>query len=157
MLARQRCGGGHTGRRFLGYSSKAPLVRRCIALGQTAGSGLRHYQPARGGAHRGCPESRDLRQRQLSAAAVWPPRSRLTANGQHAGSGRAYSLAAIGPAQGALNSETHQRASESRGGVIYKVILAYMAEGVGFGQLLILLNILLRSVKPPPVLYRCFV
>jgi hypothetical protein len=86
MLARQRYGGGHAERRFLGYSSKAPLVRRCIALGQTAGSGLRHYQPARGGAHRGCPESRDLRQRQLSAAAVWPPRSRLTAIGQHAGS-----------------------------------------------------------------------
>jgi hypothetical protein len=86
MLTRQRCGGGHAGRRFLGYSSKAPLVRRCIALGQTAGSGLRHYQPARGGAHRGCSESRDLRQRQLSAAAVWPPRSRLTAVGQHADS-----------------------------------------------------------------------
>jgi hypothetical protein len=86
MLARQRCGGGHAGRRFLGYSSsKAPLVRRCITLGQTAGSGLRHYQPARGG-DRGCRESRDLRQRQLSAAAVWPPRSRLTAIGQHGGS-----------------------------------------------------------------------
>jgi hypothetical protein len=84
MLARQRCGGGHAGRRFLGYSSKAPLVRRRIALGQTAGSGLRCYQPARGAAHRGCRESRDLRQRQLSAAAVWPPRSRLTAIGQHA-------------------------------------------------------------------------
>jgi hypothetical protein len=90
MIARQRCGGGHAGRRFLGYSSKAPLVRRCIVLGQTAGSGLRHYQPARGGAHRGCPEGRDLRQRQLSAAAVWPPRSRLTAIRQHADSSAGF-------------------------------------------------------------------
>jgi hypothetical protein len=87
MLTRQRCGGGHAGRRFLGYSSKASLVRRCIALGQTAASGLCRYQPTRGGAHRGCSESRDLRQRQLSADAVRPPCSRLTAIGQHAGSG----------------------------------------------------------------------
>jgi len=96
MLARQRCGGGHAGRRFLGYSNKASLVRRCIALGQTAASGLCHHQPARGGAHRSCPESRDLRQRQLSADAVRPPCSRLTAIGQHACSGRERSFASIG-------------------------------------------------------------
>ena len=111
MLTRQRCGGGHAGRRFLGYSSKASLVRRCIALGQTAASGLCRYQPTRGGAHRGCSESRDLRQGQLSADAVRPPCSRLTAIGQHAGSGPRAFVRVDRPPITARISWTHQRAS----------------------------------------------
>jgi hypothetical protein len=112
MLARQRCGGGHSGRRFLGHSSKASLVRRCVALGQTASSGLCHHQPARRGAHRGCPESRDLRQRQLSADAVRAPGSRLTAIGLHAGSGPRAFVRVDRPITARI-SWTHQRASRA--------------------------------------------
>ena len=56
------------------------ILALALTLAACTGDRLRqsaNEQPARGGAHRGCPESRNLRQRQLSAAAVWPPRSRV--------------------------------------------------------------------------------